>query len=184
MVGVEADRKTQDRIYYGVSGGILVVGLFVSIVMVKDRKVKRNYVKDSQGVVRRHAQKLEKDDRDSDTGSDIDMGVQDTSLLLKARKMATCEYLIVIVKQTCLAIAEDKMCWLVFYATMVNKMMKEKLGTIIVIWLAHHVLTEAEQSNSPEKVTMTQTEADEVNGKINQIAQFFTFISVPVFGYI
>ena len=76
------------------------------------------------------------------------------------------------------------MCWFVFYATMVNKMMKEKLSTIIVIWLAHHVLTEAEQSSSPNKVTMTQTEADEVNGKINQIAQFFTFISVPVFGYI
>ena len=42
-------------LYYSVSGGILVVGLFVSIVMVKDRKVKRNYVKDGQGVVRRHA---------------------------------------------------------------------------------------------------------------------------------
>ena len=105
LVGSDADKKMQDRIYYGVSGGILVVGLFVSIFMVKNRKVKRNYVKDSQGVVRRHAQKLEKDDRDSDTGSDIDMGVQDTSLLLKARKMATCEYFIVIVKQTYLAIS-------------------------------------------------------------------------------
>ena len=83
------------------------------------------------------------------------MGVQDTSFLLKARKMATCEYLVMIVKQTCLAIAEDKMFWFIFYATMVNKMMKEKLGTIIVIWLAFHVLSESEQSNSPDKVSMT-----------------------------
>ena len=66
------------------------MGLIVSIVMVKDRKVKRNYSKDSTGVVRRHAEKLARDENEDDTGSDIDMGVQDSSLLIKAKKMHPC----------------------------------------------------------------------------------------------
>ena len=55
LVGIEGDRETQDMIYYGMSGGILVIGLFVSLCMVRERKVKRNYTTDETGVVRRHA---------------------------------------------------------------------------------------------------------------------------------
>ena len=29
----------QDRVYFGMSGSILVIGLFVSVFMVKDKKV-------------------------------------------------------------------------------------------------------------------------------------------------
>lgn len=54
LVGIEGDRETQDMIYYGMSGGILVIGLFVSLCMVRERKVKRNYTTDGSGVVRRH----------------------------------------------------------------------------------------------------------------------------------
>ena len=53
LVGVEGDRETQDMIYYGMSGGILVVGLFVTLCMVRERKVKRNYAEGSDGVRRR-----------------------------------------------------------------------------------------------------------------------------------
>ncbi len=75
------------------SWGILIIGLVVSIFMVKDRKVKRNYQTDSEGVLRRDNKKLQFDDDEEDTSSadeDLD-GVNENSMLVKAKKMATCE---------------------------------------------------------------------------------------------
>lgn len=76
------------------------------------------------------------------------------------------------------------MNWLVFYASMVNQMMKEKLGTIITIWLAHHILTDKAASDSTEVVGISQNEADDINFWINTIGQGAAFCSVPAFGYI
>ena len=73
------------------------------------------------------------------------------------------------------------MNWLVFYASMVNSMMKEQLGTIITIWLAYHVIEEKAEKAAGE---ISQTEADDINFRVNIVGQVCTFVSVPVFGYI
>ena len=39
LIGLEGDKDMQDRVYFGMSGSILVIGLFVSVFMVKDKKV-------------------------------------------------------------------------------------------------------------------------------------------------
>ena len=50
------------------------MGIFVVVTMVKERKVPRNYTKDEKGEIKRHPLKLEKDDDENDTGSDLDYG--------------------------------------------------------------------------------------------------------------
>ena len=93
LIGVEGDKATQDFVFNCMSWGILIIGLVVSIFMVKDRKVKRNYQTDSEGVLRRDSKKLQFDDDEEDTSSaeeDLD-GVNENSMLVKAKKMATCE---------------------------------------------------------------------------------------------
>ena len=45
LFGMDGDRKIQDYIFKSVTGSVLVVGLFVSIFMVKDRKQEREILK-------------------------------------------------------------------------------------------------------------------------------------------
>lgn len=44
--GIHKDEKNQQYIFFGMSGVVLVSGLLITIFMVKDNKVKRNYVTD------------------------------------------------------------------------------------------------------------------------------------------
>ena len=63
----------------------------------------------------------------------------DSAILVKAKKLAACERLKLVLNQVRIAVSEDRMNWLVFYASFVNQMMKEELSTIITIWLAFYV---------------------------------------------
>ena len=46
-------------------------------------------------------------------------------MLVKAKKLGRCERIKLVMQQTSLAIKEDRMNWLVFYASFVNKMLRE-----------------------------------------------------------
>ena len=108
---------------------------------------------------------------------------------MKAEKMAKCERAQLVWSQVGLALKNDKLNWLVFYASFVNQMMKEELGTIITIWLAFFVMSAHEQEQAAESggsigQSMSQEECDDTNQNINLIGQVASFCSVPVFGFI
>ena len=112
---------------------------------------------------------------------DLD-GVGEGSMLVQAEKMASCERFSLVWNQVTVAIGNDRISWLVFYASFVNQMMKEELGTIITIWLAFFVSRETEASGAGD--SLTQDEADEKNQRVNLIATVAAFCSAPVFGFL
>lgn len=147
--------------------------------MVKDRKVKRNYQEGQDGQLKRSNKKVKFDEDENDTSCDDDDldGVTDTAILVKAKKLAACERLKIVLNQVKIAVQEDRMNWLVFYASFVNQMMKEELGTIITIWLAFFVQTQKTiagdaqlAEGEQEGWEMTQEEVDDKNTHINLIA--------------
>ena len=82
--GIHKDAKNQQYIFYGMTGVVLVGGLLITIFMVKDKKPKRDYVKDEQtGEVKRHATKVAEDEDPNDTGSDIDLYIPETVAFFK-----------------------------------------------------------------------------------------------------
>lgn len=88
---VHKDEHAQDVIYYTMTGIILFLGVFVAIVLIKERKVPRTYCEDHEGTVKRHPHKLQKDDDENDTGSDIDIGIPDGCVVIKAKKKSSWE---------------------------------------------------------------------------------------------
>lgn len=54
LFGLQSDKDFKEVIYFGITGGILVLGLLVTIFMVKERKVPRNYTLDQTGTVKRY----------------------------------------------------------------------------------------------------------------------------------
>lgn len=133
LMGMDSDKDTADLIFNLVAGGVLVVGLLVSVFMVKDKKVRRKYSKKVDGSWFLNKKKIEYDEDENDTsGEEEDLdGVGEGAMLLKAEKMAKCERSKLVWKQVGLAVKNDRLNWLVFYASFVNQMMKEELGTII-----------------------------------------------------
>ena len=123
---------------------VTVLGLFTSIFLVKDRKVPRNYVADEKGDLRRHPQKLQVDDDENDTGSDVDLGIPDGCMVVKAKKKNHWENYKLLWTQKRLAIAGDSMYWLIFYATFVNRMCRDKFAMICMIWFMANVMTAEE----------------------------------------
>ena len=72
------------------TGIVFFLGIFVVVFMVKDRKVPRNYTKDEDGNIARHPLKLQKDDDENDTGSDLDLELPEGAMMVKAKKKNMC----------------------------------------------------------------------------------------------
>ena len=88
---MQNDAGVADTVFFTMTGIVLFFGVFVVIFMVRDRKIPRNYTKDEKGQIRRYPQKLEKDDDENDTGSDLDYGeLPEGSLMVKAKKKNIC----------------------------------------------------------------------------------------------
>lgn len=118
---MDGDKATQDMIFNLVAGGVLVIGLIVSTCMVKERKVHRKYSKQATGWFL-SKKKVEYDEDEDDTVSeemDLD-GVTEGAMLQKADKMAHCERSKLVWGQVGLALKNDRLNWLVFYASFVN----------------------------------------------------------------
>lgn len=90
LMGMDSDKDTADLIFNLVAGGVLVVGLLVSVFMVKDKKVRRKYSKKVDGSWFLNKKKIEYDEDENDTsGEEEDLdGVGEGAMLLKAEKMA------------------------------------------------------------------------------------------------
>ena len=77
--------------FFTMTGIVFFMGILVVVFMVKNRKIPRNYTKDEKGHIKRHPQKLEKDDDENDTGSDLDYGeLPEGSLMVKAKNKNIC----------------------------------------------------------------------------------------------
>lgn len=72
------------------TGIVFFLGIFVVVFMVKDRKIPRNYTKDEDGKIARHPLKLQKDDDENDTGSDLDLELPEGAMMVKAKKKNMC----------------------------------------------------------------------------------------------
>ena len=72
------------------TGIVFFLGIFVVVFMVKDRKIPRTYTENEKGEVRRHPEKLQKDDDENDTGSDLDIGMPEGAMMVKAKKKNFC----------------------------------------------------------------------------------------------
>lgn len=83
---VHKDEEAADKIYFTMIALIFVMGLFIAIFAITDRKVPRDYTKDEKGELRRYPRKLEKDDDENDTGSDIELKLPDGCAIVKAKK--------------------------------------------------------------------------------------------------
>ena len=57
------------------TGAVLVLGLLVTFIMVKDTKVDRNYIKNEKGELERRQVKVAEDEEPNDDGSDVDLGI-------------------------------------------------------------------------------------------------------------
>lgn len=77
-------------VFYTMTGIIFFLGMFVVVFMVKDRKIPRNYTKDEDGEVKRFPAKLQKDDDENDTGSDLDLELPPGSMMVKAKNKNMC----------------------------------------------------------------------------------------------
>ena len=51
--GIHYDKTNQKIIFFSMTGAVLVLGLLVTFVMVKDTKVDRNYIKNEKGELER-----------------------------------------------------------------------------------------------------------------------------------
>ena len=60
--------------------------------------------------------------------------------MVKAKNKNMCGQIKLIWKQKKLAVKEDSMNWLIFYASFVNKMCRDKFMMITMIWYASYVV--------------------------------------------
>ena len=51
--GIHYDKTNQKIIFFSMTGAVLVLGLLVTFIMVKDTKVDRNYIKNEKGELER-----------------------------------------------------------------------------------------------------------------------------------
>lgn len=162
-----------------------MLGLLVIILMVKERKMARNYTVDQSGTVKRHIVKLKIDDDENDTDSDVDMGLPDDALLVKAKKLDLYERFKLVWKQTALAIKSDWINALVFYCTMVNKMLMDSLNYIIVIWLASFLISDKQPPKLAHDPTrITEDESEEIFKQIVYYGKVGSLAAVPFIGYL
>ena len=54
------------------AGAVLVLGLFTAVFLVKDKKIRRDYVSDKDGNYKRVKAKVAIDEDPDDSGSDVD----------------------------------------------------------------------------------------------------------------
>lgn len=127
-----------DKIYYSMISIIFVLGLFIVIFAVRDRKVPRNYTKDEKGQVARFPRRLEKDDDENDTGSDLEeeQELPPGSTLLKAKKANCWGKFKLILSQEEKLLREDGINWVIFLGSFINKMARDNFGMIVLIWFA------------------------------------------------
>ena len=108
--GIHKDEKNQQYIFYGMTGFVLIAGLLITIFMVKDKKPKRDYVKDEKtGEVVRHKTKVGKDEDPNDTGSDIDLYIPETVQFFKGLKLSCWGKTKLLIKQSYDAVKSDLM---------------------------------------------------------------------------
>ena len=180
---VHEDEHAQDVIYYIMTALVLVLGLFVSCFLVKDRKIPRNYVKNEEGEVVRHPQKLQVDDDENDTGSDVDIGLPEGTLVIKAKKKNAWENYKLIWSQKIKAVKGDRMYWLVFVGTFVNDMCRAKFAMITMIWYHSHVMTEEEQELAGDDAY--DLKQSETLYKFSQtVALTAVIFAVPMYGWL
>ena len=139
---VHKSEAAQDKVFYTMTGLVFFLGIFVVVFMVKDRKIPRNYTEDEDGTTRRFPEKLQKDDDENDTGSDLDIGLPEGAFMVKAKKANMCTQIKLIWSQKKLTVKEDSLNWLIFYASFVNKMCRDKFQMIIMIWYASYVVAD------------------------------------------
>lgn len=64
--GIHYDKTNQKYIFFGMTGIVLVCGILVTVFMVKDAKLDKNYVKNDKGEVMRIKVKVAKDEEPND----------------------------------------------------------------------------------------------------------------------
>lgn len=171
------DEEMQDKVFFWMTGIVFFLGIFVVVFMVKDRKIPRTYTKDDKGVKRRHPEKLQKDDDENDTGSDIDIGLPDGAYMTKAKNKNVCGQIKLIWGQKKLAVKEDSLNWLIFYCTFVNKMCRDKFMMIVMIWYASFIVP-GEDSDFNKK------ESEEQYKYVSTLALTASLFAVPMYGWL
>lgn len=181
--GIHKDPKNQQYIFYGMTGVVLVAGLLITIFMVKDKKPKRDYVKDEQtGEVMRHATKVAEDEDPNDTGSDIDLYIPETVAFFKGVSLNCWGKTKLLVQQTYRAIRSDLMTQFILYGFFVNAMMQAKVSTIIYIWLQKWVVNS--ESDKVKDTDMVWEESWDIYQLFKIINFACSAILLPLFGLI
>ena len=125
-------------IFYTVGGGILVIGLLVAFVLVREPEIKRDYKKDKDGKLTRTTKEDEKRQEEEDKNF-AEEGVE----FFKDVATTGAQKVKIVTKQTWAALTgADAMIWLVLYSTFVHKMLAAQAGYIIYLWTVKWVIAD------------------------------------------
>ncbi len=134
--GLYYSEEQQKKIFYSMGAIVLVFGLLVSCLFVKNKKVKRNYVKDDKNKVKRIKVSTSIDEIPEDSGEyEIDNPLPEAYEFIKGYGLTLKGKTKLLFKQTWNALTSgDVMLYFILYGVFVNAMLAFKATSIIYLW--------------------------------------------------
>ena len=122
--------------FYVIAGLTLVVGLFVSCLLVKEKKITALYIIDPFGVTRLIRDEILDDDEDEeDDGIDIAKSVG----VIWTGTMGCCGKIKTLTQQVWLTLKEDRVLWFAIYTSWVHKFMAYTFTTYFWLYMVSFV---------------------------------------------